>query len=129
MSRKPLKARETRKRGHSRRRLPRLGGLVVGGIVAAFAGLIVVMIVYGVMSGGGGSEGGRPDFEAAITETRSEDSGQPFQGGARLHFPVEEIDFGHVPLNTNVSYAFAMTNVGDAEVEIEDVGVKILDGC
>jgi len=129
MTKKRPRVNAARKRQPARRRLPRLGGLVVGGVVAAFAGIIVVMIVYGVTGGKSGGEGGRPDFEGAIAENRSKDSSQPYQGGARLYFPIEEIDFGHVPLNTNVSYSFAMTNLGDKAVEIEDVNVKALEGC
>ncbi len=76
--------------------------------------------------GGGGSGS---DFEPQISETLSESDAEPFEGGARLHFPVESIDFGHVPLNTEVGYAFAMTNMGDAEAEIDDVKVTMLEGC
>ncbi len=36
---------------------------------------------------------------------------------------------GQVPLNTDVSYAFAMTNVGDAAAHIEEVDVSVLEGC
>jgi hypothetical protein len=34
-----------------------------------------------------------------------------------------------VPLNTVVSHAFDLRNVGDAALRIEDVQVKMLEGC
>ena len=108
----------------NKRRLPRLGSLMAGGFLAAFAGFIGLVIVYGAMSGEG--HGG---FVPDISETSSKNSGEPFEGGPRLHFPVDSIDMGHVPLNTNVSYAFAMTNVGDVAARIEDVDVSVLEGC
>jgi hypothetical protein len=129
MTKKRLSSRKIKRSKKGRLRLPSLGSLAVGGVAAAFLGFIVVLVVYGVTGGEGEGDGGRPDLDPAITETLSESEGAPFEGGASLHFPVASIDFGHVPLNANVSYAFAMTNVGDAEVEIEDVGVKILEGC
>ncbi len=114
-----------KKRRTAKRRLPRLGSLVLGGVLAAIAGFIGLVIVYGAMGGGGHGE-----FVPEITETRSEShGGEPFEGGPRLHFPVDSIDMGHVPLNTNVSYAFAMTNVGDVAARIEDVDVSVLEGC
>jgi len=101
-----------------------LGGLVFGGVLAAIVGFIGLIIVYGAMGGGA-----RDEFAPDITETNSEDGGEPFEGGPRLYFPVDSIDMGQVPLNKNVSYAFAMTNVGDAAAHIEDVDVSILEGC
>ncbi len=115
---------KTKKRKKSKRRLPRLGSLVFGGILAAVVGFIGLAIVYGTMGGGG-----RGEYVPDLIETRSESSGEPFAGGPRLHFPVDTIDMGDVPLNTNVSYAFAMTNVGDAAAHIKEVDVSILEGC
>jgi hypothetical protein len=88
-------------------------------------GFIVLVVVLRVMGGGGHGE-----FIPEITETRSAShGGEPFQGGPRLHFPVDSIDMGQVPLNTNVSYAFTMTNVGDTAAHIEEVDVSVLEGC
>ncbi len=115
---------KTKKRKQAKRRLPRLGSLVVGGVLAAVAGFIGLIIVYGAMGGGG-----RPEFVPDVVETTSENGGEPFAGGPRLHFPVDSIDMGDIPLNTNISYAFAMTNVGDGAATIEDVDVSILEGC
>ncbi len=113
-----------KKRKKAQIRLPRLGNLAVGGVLAAIAGFIGLVIVYGAMNGGG-----REEFAPDIVETTSENGGEPFAGGPRLHFPVDSIDMGHVPLNVNVSYAFAMTNVGDVAARIEDVDVSVLEGC
>lgn len=131
MTRKRPRRRPVRGRRPGGRRLPSFGSLAVIGAATAFAAFVAMLVVNGAMSGGGGggSEGGRPDFEGAIAETPSEDSSQPFSGGARLYFPIQEIDLGHVPLNTNVGYSFAMSNVGDAEAEIQDVNVRALEGC
>ncbi len=115
----------TKKRKRASRRWPRLGSLVGGGVVIAAIGVIVLLVVYGAMGGGGHGE-----FVPEIIETRSEShGGEPFEGGARLHFPVDSIDMGQVPLNTNVGYAFVMTNTGDAAIHIEDASVSILEGC
>ncbi len=117
---------KAKKRKRTVRKWPRLGSLVAGGIVTVIVGSVAVAIVYGAMGrdGGGGS-----NFVPAITETRSESAGDPFHGGARLHFPVDSIDMGHVPLNTEVSYAFAMANLGDSAAHIEDVNVSAVEGC
>ena len=113
-----------KKRKRARRRFSRLGSLIAGGVLAAIAGFIGLIVVYGAMGGGG-----RTEFAPDIVETASEHGGEPFAGGPRLHFPVDSIDMGQVPVNTNVSYAFAMTNVGDATAHIEKVDVRILEGC
>jgi hypothetical protein len=46
-----------------------------------------------------------------------------------MFFEATSVDFGDVPLNTPVSYAFPFSNTGDATLQIEDVQVKILEGC
>ncbi len=124
MARRP-RVKKAKKHRRARRRLPRLGNLILGGVLAAAAGFVVVLIAAIVM-------GDKPhdEFASQIIETQSESHGSgPFQGGPRLHFPVASIDMGHVPLNTNVSYAFAMTNVGDDAARIEAVDVSVLEGC
>jgi len=117
---------KAKKRKKAKFRLPRLGSLVVGGVLTAFAGFIGLVIVYGAMNSGGG----RDEFAPDIVETASEShGGEPFEGGPRLHFPVVSIDMGQVPLGTRVNYAFEMTNVGDVAAHIEDVDVSVLEGC
>ncbi len=124
MVRRP-RVKKAKQHKRARRRWPRLGSLVLGGVLAAAAGFVVVLIAAVVM-------GDKPldEFASQIIETQSDSHGSgPFQGGPRLHFPVASIDMGQVPLNTNVSYAFAMTNVGDDAAHIEDVDVSVLEGC
>jgi hypothetical protein len=108
-----------------RRRLPRVGSIVAGGFVAAVVGFIALIVVYEATGGNGGAS----DFVPSIIETPSESGAEPVEGGARLYFPVDSIDMGRVPLNTEVGYAFAMTNLGDTAAHIEDVNVSMLEGC
>ena len=124
MTRRRPSERAGSKRKGAGLKLPRISTLVGGGLLIGAIGFVVLLVVYGVM-GKGGPEEGSPE----IKETQSEDNGEPFEAGPRLHFPVDAIDMGYVTLNTNVSYAFAMTNVGSDAVHIEDVDVSVLEGC
>jgi len=109
----------------ARRRRP-LRSLAVWALVAAVGGAAVFLVAYAATNGGGGED----RFAAQVAETPSDSAGaQPFQGGPRLYLPVEAVDLGQVPLNTEVSHAFDLRNVGDATLKIEDVQVKALEGC
>lgn len=119
-----MKKAKKRKSTSTRRRLPRVGSLLAGGFVAAVVGSIALIVVYGALGGGGVG-----DFVPTIIETRSDSDAEPFEGGARLHFPIDSIDMGRVPLNTEVGYAFAMANLGDTAARIEDVDVSMVEGC
>lgn len=99
-------------------------GLIVlgGGLVLGVLGLFIVM------AGGGGGE---PEpYEGQVVEKGpgSLEPGAP-AGGPSLHFPVTEIDFGRVPLDTAVSYSFQYVNMGDAPLTIEGTEVRMLEGC
>jgi hypothetical protein len=108
------------------RRRRRLRSLAVWALVAAVAGGAVFLVAYAATSGGAGKD----RFTAQVAETPSDSAGgQPFQGGARLYPPVKSVNLGQVPLNTVVSHAFDLRNVGDAALRIEDVQVKMLEGC
>lgn len=108
------------------RRRRGLGTLAVWVLIAGVAGAAALLVVYAATRGGSDKE----DFVARIVETPSDPSlGQPFQGGPRLYFPVEGVDLGRVPLHTVVSHAFDLRNVGDATLRVEDVQVKMLEGC
>ena len=103
----------------------RLRSLAVWALVAAVASAGVFLVVYAATNGGG-----KEPFAAQVAETPSDSAGgQPFQGGPRLYLPVESVDLGQVPLNTVVSHAFDLRNVGDATLKIEGVQVKMLEGC
>ena len=108
------------------RRRRGLGSLSVWILIAAVAGTAAFAVACAAST----DEGDKEEFAAAAVETPSDPSGgQPFQGGPRLYFPVQSVDLGQVPFRTEVSYAFALTNVGDAPLSIEDVQVTMLEGC
>lgn len=89
---------------------------------------VVVLAVFSMTRGGGNQDtASRPD----ITPVAEEKTGEaPLrQGGPAIFFDVKSVDFGDVPLNTPVSYAFEFANRGDATLQIEDVKVKTLQGC
>jgi len=103
----------------------RLRSLAVWALVAAVAGAAAFLVIHAATSGGG-----KEPFTAQVAETPSDSAGaQPFQGGPRLYLPVASVDLGQVPLETVVSHAFDLQNVGDATLSIEDVQVKMLEGC
>ena len=117
------KRRPDKRRATRRRRLP---PLAIWGLIAAVAGVAAFLVVYAATSGGGDGK----DATAQTAETPSDASkGQPFQGGPRLYFPVASMDLGQIPLNTDVSESFDLRNVGDAALTIQDVQVKMLEGC
>jgi hypothetical protein len=119
--RRPDKRRATR-----RRRLP---PLAIWGLIAAVAGTAAFLVVYATSSGGGGSSADT-NSSAQTAETPSDASkGQPFQGGPRLYFPVASMDLGQVPFGKEVSESFDLRNVGDGALRIQDVQVKMLEGC
>jgi hypothetical protein len=95
-------------------------------LIAAVAGAAAFLVVYAVSTGGGDKD----EFTAQVVETPSDPSeGQPFQGGPRLYVPVEGVDLGQVPFHKVVSHSFDLRNVGDAALTVEDVQVKMLEGC
>lgn len=93
-----------------------LGLVVAVGLVAVFATM-----------GGGGNSG--PSLSPVAETTRESQPLGSNHAGPAIDFPVTEVDFGQIPLDTPVSYAFEFANVGDAPLQIEDVQVKILEGC
>jgi hypothetical protein len=114
-----------KKPGRARRRWLRQ----IGGGVAVVVTLGVVILAVVGMTKGGGSENTARHSE--ITPVVEEESTQtaPHAGGPAMAFDVTSVDFGDVPLNTPVTYAFPFANTGDATLQIEDVQVKTLEGC
>jgi hypothetical protein len=51
-------------------------------------------------------------------------AGQPV-----IHFDQEIVDVGIVPAGFVLDYSFNFTNEGDAPLIINDVGIKVLEGC
>lgn len=116
---KALQKKSRRRWGRTLRR----GVLAVGGVLA----LALVVFLF-VMAGQGGDQ-----TEPADVSVAEKGPGGPAPdaqaSGPSLYFPVTEIDFGDVPLNTPVSYFFEYVNNGDAPVTIEGADVKVLEGC
>lgn len=109
----------------TRRWRRRLGNWAAPGFLAVAVGLFLVFIIY---RGIGGEDADA--FKAEIAETPADASkGQPFKGGPRLYLPVEGIDMGRLPVGPKVPYALALTNVGDATLQIQDIQVSMLEGC
>ena len=114
-----------KKTAKSRRRwLRQLGGGIV--VVAALG--VVVLAVIGMTRGGGSGDAVRQPDITPIAEEKTEGATSR-QGGPAISFEATSVDFGDVPLNTPVSYAFPFANMGDATLQIEDVQVKTLEGC
>ena len=106
----------------SRRWLRQIGG----GAAVLVALSFVVLAVVGMTRGGGTQSAASnitPVTEEKVGETTSR------AGGPAMSFDSKSVDFGNVPLDTPVSYAFEFANTGDATLQIEDVQVKTLEGC
>jgi len=104
---------------------PLPGPLWAGALIAAVAGIVVFLVVYRGMSGGGGND----SVPSAVETSPHVPGGEPFRGGPRAYLPVQSVDLGRVPFNKVVSGAFDLKNVGDATLRIEDVQIKVLEGC
>ena len=50
-------------------------------------------------------------------------------GQPRIHFDEDFVDAGIVPPGVSLNYTFNFTNEGDAPLIINDVGIKVLEGC
>ena len=114
-----------KKTGKGRRRwLTRIGG---GAAVVLAAG-VVILAVFGMARAGGNQDAAD---NAGITPVAEEKASEATAraGGPAMAFEVTSVDFGDVPLNTPVNYAFPFSNKGDATLQIEDVQVKTLEGC
>jgi len=108
-----------------RRWLRQLGG----GLAVVVALGVVVLAVFGMTRGGGSSGDSAHNHDVTpIAEEKAAET-TPRAGGPAMAFDLKSVDFGDVPLNTPVSYAFPFANTGDATLQIEDVQVKTLEGC
>ena len=116
---------QKRRPKRARRWQRRLGSWAAPGFIAVAVALFLFFIVYREIGGEDANE-----FKPQVAVTPADASkGQPFPGGPRLYLPVEGIDLGRLPIGPKVSYAFPIMNVGDAPLSIEDVQVKMLEGC
>ena len=118
------KRRPTNHKKTRRRWLRRFGG----GIVVVVAASVVVLAVIGMTRAGGSGDAARQPDITPVAEEKTEGATSR-QGGPAISFEATSVDFGDVPLDTPVSYAFPFANRGDATLQIEDVQVKTLEGC
>lgn len=114
--------------GQSRRRKSTSGPSLVS--VALVTVLITLLGIGGLAlidafgsRGSGGPVGGPATTEGPGDHAVSTDEGPD------LHFATNAVDFGVVPLNTEVGYTFSYANVGNEVLKIEDVKVSVEEGC
>ena len=67
--------------------------------------------------------------ETTVSEAPDTHPAAATSGGPQLHFSTTSVDLGLVPLNTEVGYAFSYANTGAKPLRIEDVSVRVLEGC
>ena len=118
-----------RPNGHRKTSKPRRRWLkrIGTGAVAVVGLAVVVLAVFGMTRAGGNQDTARQDI-TPVAEEKTEGVTTRL-GGPAMAFEATSVDFGDVPLDTNVSYAFPFSNTGDATLQIEDVQVKTLEGC
>jgi len=118
-----------RPNGHKKTSKPRRGWLrqIGGGVAVVVTLAVVVLAVVGMTKGGSSENTARSEITPAVEEESTQAASRT--GGPAMAFDVTSVDFGDVPLDTPVSYAFPFANRGDATLQIEDVQVKTLEGC
>jgi hypothetical protein len=105
----------------------RLARLWPAAVAAGLVGIVVVSVAFALVGGEG--EQSQPVL-TPVTESNGESrAASPRIGGPAIRFPTTSVDFGQVPLDTPASYTFEFLNVGDDILRVEDVGVKMLEGC
>ena len=112
---------------HVRRREParaRGSSWVVPAAIAAVTvlGIAAAVIAANLMAG---KDGAWPSVELGAV---GHDVAEP-SAGPDIHFAAKGVDFGKVPLGKEVGYAFSFMNVGTEVLRIEDVQVRVLEGC
>ncbi len=53
----------------------------------------------------------------------------PYKGGPRLYIREAALDFGKVPIETNVDATFHFQNIGDAALSIKNSFIRVVEGC
>jgi hypothetical protein len=112
-----MKTTKTRRR--SIRKLA-LTSLAAGGVLAL--GVVLALDLINRDRGG-------PEHQVAVSEAPTAHPSAATAGGPQLHFSTTAVDLGLVPLNTEVGYAFSYANTGAKLLRIEDVSVRVLEGC
>jgi hypothetical protein len=89
-----------------------------------FAGIVVAIIIANLTAAT------VEEIPAVVQETGVEGHDvEVTSAGADIHFANTGVDFGVVPLNKEVGYEFSYANVGNETLRIEDVRVRVLEGC
>ncbi len=112
-----------RKRMPTRKRLARFWPTAVA---VGLVGIVALVVAFAVVGGG--------QSQPALTPVSESNGGSHAAssrtGGPAIYFPTTSVDFGQVPLDTSVSYAFEFVNTGDDTLRIEDLSqMKVLEGC
>ena len=94
--------------------------LIIGGLTVV--GVLAVLAVANLMPKGGG--GPAAGAGAAVAHDVGRTS-----NGPDIHFGVTEVDLGTIPLGKEVGYAFSYANIGNDTLRIDDVRVRVLEGC
>ncbi len=113
-----------RSRKPTRKRLARLWP---SAMAVALVGIVVLVVVFAAVGGKGRQS--QPALTPVTESNGGSRAASSRTGGPAIYFPITEVDFGQVPLDTPASYAFEFANVGDDTLRVEDVEVKMLEGC
>ena len=96
-------------------------------VPAAVAGLTAIGVIVAILAANLFATAPKP---APVTESGPGGHDVPAtSAGPDIHFATTGVDFGHVPLGKEVGYAFSFANVGDAPLRVQDVRVRVLEGC
>jgi hypothetical protein len=94
----------------------------------AIIGVITVVAIVGVLAYANLSQG--KGVAPAVQELAVVGHDVPSTAaGSDIHFANTSVDLGTVPLHTEVGYAFSYANIGNQTLKIEDVRVRVLEGC
>ncbi len=125
-----VRKRNTARRG-KRDRKPtrkRLAWLWPSAMAVGLVGIVVLVVVFAVVVGGAGQS--QPALTPVSESNGGSQAASPRTGGPAIYFPTTSVDFGQVPLDTSVSYAFEFVNTGDDTLRIEGLSqMKVLEGC
>ena len=112
---------------YGRRRKAHKASSISWVVPAAIAAVTVLGVATAVIAANlmAGKDGASPSVElGAVGHDVAETS-----AGPDIHFAAEGVDFGKVPLGKEVGYEFSFTNAGSEVLRIEDVQVRVMEGC
>ncbi len=110
-----------------RRRARGRSALGSGRVLFAMAALTLLglgaVVAIATLASKGGGEHTPRETDAAGHEVEATSAGPD------IHFAARGVDFGVVPLNKEVSYSFSFANVGNDVLRIQDLQVRVVEGC